>query len=330
MAVASATFALAAGSSQSKWGAYRNARAVASGAVIYQHPLAYLLGLEGLALLGGWVGDFDRDFVLERLAEVRRLLDEPALTNHPGVDVEWRDTQTGYATWAPTYDDPNNGLFAIDEPAVDAILDTLPRGDALDAACGTGRFSLRLAARGHRVVGVDSSPEMLELARAKVPGAEFRLGDLEDLPLADASVDLVVCTLALTHVPDLAPVMAQFARVVRPGGHVVIAEAHHELVYRGSIVKALGPNGEPGFVASYRHTPGDFLRAALPARLQVRRCEEPRLSSSDSRSDAAPPPQDITIGGPEDWPWTLLPLVPEATRAAWAIPAVIVWDFERT
>jgi hypothetical protein len=124
--------------------------------------------------------------------------------------------------------------------------------------------------------------------------------------------------------------MAQFARVVRPGGHVVIADAHHELVFRGSIVKALGPDGEPGLVPTYRHTPGDFLRAALPVGLQVRRCEEPGLPSRDSRSQAPPPPADIAVGAFEDWPWTLLRLVPAAAQAAWAIPAVIVWDFERT
>ena len=297
--------------------------------MMYQHPLAYLLALEGLALLRGWAGDFDREFVLARLAEVRRLLDEPALANHPGVDVARRDSRAGYAAWAATYDDPNNGLFAIDEPAVDAILDGLPAGVALDAACGTGRFSVHLADRGHRVIGVDNSREMLELARAKVPSADFRLGDLHDLPLPDASVDVVLCALALAHVPDLAPVMAQFARVVRPGGHVVIADAHHELVFRGSVVKAVSPTGEPGLVATYRHTPGDFLRAALPVGLEVRRCEEPGRTSHSAQSPVNPAPGDIVVGGPEDWPWTLLPLVPEAAQAAWAIPAVIVWDFER-
>jgi SAM-dependent methyltransferase len=298
--------------------------------VIYQHPLAYLLGLEGLALLQGWAGDFDRDFVLARLAEVRRLLDEPALANHPGVDVARRDSQAGYASWASTYDDPDNGLFALDEPAVKAILDTLPVGDALDAACGTGRFSVVLAERGHRVVGVDSSPEMLEVACAKLSNADFHLGELDDLPVPDASVDVVVCALALTHVPDITPVMVEFARVVRPGGHVVITDAHHELVFRGSVTKALGPNGEPGLVAAHRHTPGDFLRAALPVGLQVRRCEELQRSSSDSRTHAPPPPAEITVGPWDEWPWTLLPLVPAAARAAWSTPDVIVWDFERT
>ena len=298
--------------------------------MIYQHPLAYLIGLEGLALLRGWAGDFDREFVLARLAEVRRLLDEPALADHPGVDVARRESQVGYAGWASTYDEPGNGLFAIDEPAVKAILDTLPIGDALDAACGTGRFAVVLAERGHRVVGVDSSPEMLEVACAKLPNADFHLGELADLPVPDASVDVVVCALALTHVPDLAPVMAEFARVLRPGGHVVIADAHHELVFRGSVTKAVGPKGEPGRVDAHRHTPGDYLRAAIPVGLQVRRCEEPARSSSDLPSQTPTPPAEVTIGPWNDWPWTLLPLVPAATQAAWSTPALIVWDFERT
>lgn len=54
--------------------------------MIYQHSLAYLLGLEGLALLRAWVGDedFDERFVRERFAAVRALLDDPELASHPG------------------------------------------------------------------------------------------------------------------------------------------------------------------------------------------------------------------------------------------------------
>ena len=55
--------------------------------MIYQHPLAYLLGIEGLALLRAWAGDYDEAFVTARLAEVRRLLDEPALAERAGVAV---------------------------------------------------------------------------------------------------------------------------------------------------------------------------------------------------------------------------------------------------
>ncbi len=294
----------------------------------YQHPLAYLLGLEGIALLRAWAGDFDKEFVLERLAEVRRLLDNQELAQHDGVDVAVGTAATGYRQWAATYDEPNT-LFDVDEPVMHEILDALPPGTALDAACGTGRYAAYLAARGHTIIGVDGSPEMLELARARIPQGDFRVGDLRDLPLPDASVDVVVTGLALAHVPELGPVMAEFARVLRAGGDLVISDTHHELVFRGSIVKAIGPAGEPGVVATYRHTPGDFLRAALPVGLEVRRCEEPGRALGDDETQAPSPAPDSTSGPWNDWPWSLMPLVPDATRAAWSIPGAIVWHFQK-
>jgi SAM-dependent methyltransferase len=297
--------------------------------VIYQHPLAYVLGLEGIALLRAWAGDFDKDFVHRRLAEIHRLLATAALADHDGVMVNRGDTLTGYRRWAANYDDePRNGLFDADEPVMHQIIDAIPHGDALDAACGTGRFAEYLTGRGHHVVGVDSSPDMLERARVRVPSGEFRLGDLHQLPLPDNSVDLVVSGLALSHVPALAPVLAEFARVLRPAGHMAISAAHHDIVIRGSVPHAPGPNDEPGLVASYRHTTGDYIRAALRAGLQIRGCEEPQGSDHDP-PPLPPPPAELTVGDWAEWPWSLLELIPEATRAAWAVPAVIVCHFQR-
>lgn len=293
--------------------------------MIYQHPLAYLLGLEGIALLRAWAGDFDEDFVQARLAEVRRLLDDPTLATHPGVNVGRGDAVTAYRQWSDTYDVPRNSLFDFDEPVVHEILDALPTGTVLDAACGTGRYAAHLAARGHEVIGVDSSPDMLARARTRVPAGQFVLGDLDRLPLPDKSVDIVVCGLALAHLPALEPAMAQFARVLRNGGHLVISDVHHELILRGSVVKALGPAGEPGLTATYRLTPGDFLRAALPAGFHVRRCEEPRPAAHD---DPRPTATEHTPGAWEVWPWSLMDLVPEANAAAGGNPVTIIWHFQ--
>jgi len=294
--------------------------------VIYQHPLAYLLGVEGIALLRGWAGDFDEQFVQTRLAEVRRLLATEWLAEHAGVAVERGDSVTGYRQWAASYDEPRNSLFDADEPLMHEILDALPPGAALDAACGTGRYAAHLAAGGHRVIGVDSSQDMLDLARTRVPQGTFLPGDLGQLPLPDDDVDLVVSGLALAHVPDLGPVLAEFARVLRPGGHLVISDVHRDLVFLGSVPRALGPDGEPGLVATYRHTTGDYLRAALAVGLQVRRCEEPRQPPT---SQPPPPVPETTVTGWDDWPWSLMELVPEAVRAA-AGPPVVIWDFQLT
>lgn len=297
--------------------------------VIYQHPLAYLLGLEGVALLQGWAGDYDREFVQARLAEVRRLLNDETLANHPGVFVHRGDIATGYRQWSATYDDPRNALFDLDEPIMHEILGALPIGTVIgtviDAACGTGRYAAHLAAQGHRVIGVDRSLDMLKRARASVPEGQFVLGDLRELPLPDNAADIVVCALALSHVPALEPVMAEFARVLRVGGHLVVSDIHHERVLLGSLVKALAPAGQPGVVATYRHRTGDFIRAALPVGLQVRRCVEPGLSAGDER---VPPAAEIIVMDWQEWPWSLMDLVPEAASAAGKGPVTIVWHFQ--
>jgi ubiquinone/menaquinone biosynthesis C-methylase UbiE len=211
--------------------------------VIYQDPLAYLLGLEGIALLDAWAGDHDRAFTEARLAEIRRLLDDDQLRDR-GVVVERVSAATVYEQVSAGYDaEAGGGLFAADEPVVAEYLASREPGVALDAACGTGRFAEFLAKCGHGVIGVDSSPDMLAYARRRVPEAEFHVAELDALPLPDDSVDVIVCALALEHVPRLDPVLAEFARVLRPGGDLVISDVHHELVTRGSTMTVRGPAG---------------------------------------------------------------------------------------
>jgi hypothetical protein len=135
--------------------------------VIYQHPLAYLLGLEGIALLRAFAGEHDRDFVLARFDEIRRLLDSGAWGE--GVHATSMSTQEGYAQWAASYDEPGNALLEMEQPVVWDVLDSVPVGVALDAACGTGRHAARLVSLGHKVIGVDATSAMLEIARKRCP-----------------------------------------------------------------------------------------------------------------------------------------------------------------
>src|SRR5262249_51970065 len=163
------------------------------------------------------------------LAEIRRLLDDKELRDR-GVLAERVSTVTAYEQQSARYDaEAGGGLFATDEPVVAEYLGGREAGVALDADCGTGRFAELLPRAGHQVIGVDSSADMLSHARRRVPDGEFHLAALDQLPLPDDSVDVIVCALALVHVRRLQPVLAEFARVLRPGGDMVISDLHHEL-----------------------------------------------------------------------------------------------------
>src|SRR5688572_15012642 len=82
------------------------------GRVIYQHPLAYLLGLEGIALFRAFAGEYDREFTLARIQEIRALLDA-ADELGDGVEETPMAMQEGYAQWAPWYDEPGNELLEV-------------------------------------------------------------------------------------------------------------------------------------------------------------------------------------------------------------------------
>jgi ubiquinone/menaquinone biosynthesis C-methylase UbiE len=297
--------------------------------VIYQQPLAYLLGLEGLALLRAWAGDedFGESFVRERLAAARSLLDDPELASHPGVLVEREATDTAYAQWARTYDTEDNGLFDLDVPLITDLVTELPKGRAIDAACGTGRLAIQLAALGFQTIGIDSSPAMLERARERTDDIAFAAGELTALPFPAADADLVVTGLALTHVVDLAPVYTEFARVLRSGGDLVVSDVHEGLVFLGSVVKANGPDGRPQLASTTRHSTADHLVAALAAGFTVIGYQETPRPTTPTEPLSEPTRE---IGDWRLWPWTLLGFDPAATRAAWNTPAIAVWHFRRS
>jgi SAM-dependent methyltransferase len=300
-------------------------------AVIYQHPLAYLLGLEGIALLRAFAGEYDREFTLARLAELRSLLDAEELSD--GVMVDPISTTEGYRSWAEFYDKAGNQLIDLEQPVVWEIIDGLPAGVALDAACGTGRHCAYLASLGHTVIGVDSSAAMLDRAREKVPGGEFHEADLHDLPLPDDLVDLVVCGLALVHVPDLHPVLAELVRVLRPGGNLLISDQRGLIPGVGLPVVKDGPDGSPGYMPIRTRRASEYLAAALPLGLQVRGCEEPRrpfplVDDGDLRSATGEGFPDHDPAAPPDI-WALHRWAPAATNAAYRDnPAVIIWHFQ--
>lgn len=106
----------------------------------------YLLGIERAALLRSLrEGSTDRAFIETRIAEIRALLDTPALAQAEGVTASPGTISVAdvYQSWAPRDDSPGNQMIDVEQAFVRRILDSLPVGTALDAACGTGRHTCR-------------------------------------------------------------------------------------------------------------------------------------------------------------------------------------------
>ncbi|MDR2414512.1 MAG: bifunctional demethylmenaquinone methyltransferase/2-methoxy-6-polyprenyl-1,4-benzoquinol methylase UbiE [Odoribacteraceae bacterium] len=103
-------------------------------------------------------------------------------------------------------------------------------GRVLDIACGTGDLSLASARRGARVVGVDISENMLEIARAKLldrglsDRVTFQCGDAESLAFPDASFDAVTIAFGARNFEHLDRALREILRVLRPGGRLIILE----------------------------------------------------------------------------------------------------------
>jgi len=99
-----------------------------------------------------------------------------------------------------------------------------PGSRALDVATGTGDLAVALRTAGAEVVGCDFSEEMLERARRKEPSARFEWADALALPYDDDSFDAATVGFGARNFSDLARGLAEMARVVRPGGRVVVLE----------------------------------------------------------------------------------------------------------
>lgn len=119
-----------------------------------------------------------------------------------------------------------------DETVIVKTLEHAPVSEAqtvVDVGTGTGFMAAGLAPFARKVIGVDFSDAMLRVARENIAhvglsNVEFRQGDLEQLPLEDATGDVVVANMALHHAPDPALALREMARVCTPGGYVVITD----------------------------------------------------------------------------------------------------------
>ncbi len=188
-------------------------------------------------------------------------------------------TRRAYDQWAATYDTAPNPQIVLEFPDVLGLLAPTRGETILDAACGTGRYTVAIAEQGAVVTGLDFSVEMLAVARRRMPGTEFHAADLtEPLPFLSHQFDAVLCAQALKHIPDLGIVTREFARVLRRGGRVVFSVTHPAMTWDDYEMRE-----HPGFLLNehadiIHHQFNDYIAAVENAGLRVARLVEIPIS----------------------------------------------------
>jgi malonyl-CoA O-methyltransferase len=224
----------------------------------------------------------------------------PMSSSSASADGSVERVRDAYETWAGTYDTQENPTR---DCAASVLRDTLPPLDGLrvlEFGCGTGLNTAVLADTARSVAAFDLSPAMLEAARTRVPADHVRFLEhdvtrpwpLGRLGGGARAFDLVVGTLVLEHVGDLAFVYRQSARALRPGGHLILCEYHPFRQRMGKQATFDPPTEERTVeVDSFRHTVADYLNPALDAGLQVQHVRED-WHSTDADTD---PPRLLTL-----------------------------------
>lgn len=147
--------------------------------------------------------------------------DDHVLTATTGVENQpgWTVDADSYDAW---FDRPWGAYASTVEHQL--LLDVVPPLDGhrvCDAGCGTGRFAARLEAAGARVTGVDRDRAALEIARTRLAG-DLVEGDIQRLPFPDDQFDVTFAVTVCEFTANPTAVVAELARITRPGGHVVI------------------------------------------------------------------------------------------------------------
>jgi ubiquinone/menaquinone biosynthesis C-methylase UbiE/DNA-binding transcriptional ArsR family regulator len=174
------------------------------------------------------------------------LREQVSLT--PGADQDARrlrgvlgrrqsKSQEFFASAAGQWDRLRQDMFgrASHLQALPGLLD--PEWVVGDLGCGTGQVAAALAPFVKQVIAVDRSSDMLDAARRRVrdlPNVEVRRGELEALPIVDGALDAATLLLVLHHLPDPVEALAEAARVLRPGGRLLISDMlpHDREAYR--------------------------------------------------------------------------------------------------
>jgi malonyl-CoA O-methyltransferase len=201
---------------------------------------------------------------LIKVAMLRRLFKRP---------IKTLTSLEAYALWSKEYHpEPHNPLMQIEQEAMLRLLPPLKGKVVLDLACGTGRYAkLALERQASKVIGVDNSLDMLQKAYIR----QVAQATCEAIPLASQSVDVVLCGLALGHLPELSASAREIRRVLKPNGVALVSDFHPFQHYNGAKRTFKTIQGQVYAVENYAHLYSEYHRAFTQVGFTIQHVIEP-------------------------------------------------------
>jgi malonyl-CoA O-methyltransferase len=198
----------------------------------------------------------------------------------PTVSIPTLSSLDAYARWAASYPPhAHNVLMQTEEVAMRKLMPELGGQVVLDLACGTGRYGLLAREMGAKqVVGLDNSMAMLEANQQ----SQIALATSEAIPLASQSVNVVLCGLALGHLPSLRPTFSEISRILKPGGITLISDFHPFVFLGGGQRTFTAPDGLTYAVEHYAHLYADYHHVSRENGLWIEDVIESRIEINNS------------------------------------------------
>ncbi len=179
--------------------------------------------------------------------------------------------------WAPSYDAQPNAMLQLEERTAPHLFPELKGKHILDIGCGTGRWLQRLeATHPASLTGVDASAAMLQQAATKLAHTTtLHQGDCVTLPFNDATFDLILCSFTLSYIEDLSAFAHTCARVMKPGGHLILSDMHPVTAEKHQWRRTFQDHGTTVQLTTHAHSLEAIAKTFADAGIAILHQEEP-------------------------------------------------------
>jgi ubiquinone/menaquinone biosynthesis C-methylase UbiE/cytosine/adenosine deaminase-related metal-dependent hydrolase len=191
-----------------------------------------------------------------------------------------------FDTWAQVYDEQPNPLLALEQRFLSRMLPEVTGLNVLDAGCGTGRW-LQLLAQHHpaSLVGVDSSPRMLERAKNKLGSVAsiFHTESCTSLPLQPNTFELVLASFVLSYLDNIEEFARELYRVTRPGATVFVTDMHPDTAISCNWKRAFKVNGTEEQLKATTHLLHEIVQTFHVCGFELLAGVEPSFDSAEKQ-----------------------------------------------